>query len=341
MMVSIKDIAKAASVSHSTVSRALSDSPLISAETKARIRQLAQQMGYSPDYRARSLVKGRTQTVGVVVTTITDPFIAEVVQGIEDTAQQYGYTVILCNSQSDPEREVGAVDMLQSKRVDGLIVTSSRVGALYGEQLDRTGVPIVLVNNHNAQSGPYTFSVGVDNEHGGRMATDHLIQEGHRRIAYITGPNNHSDDLDRLSGYRQALYAAGIPYDLDLVVSGTGRVEGGRRALQVMRALEPLPTAAFCYNDMTAVGLIQAVRSMGLSVPVDLAVVGFDDVLFASVVEPLLTTIAQPKALMGQKAMEMVLTLLEVREPETEVLENTVLQGELVVRDSSVLRGRT
>ena len=129
--VSIKDIAKAANVSHSTVSRALSDSPLVSNETKERIQRLAREMGYSPDAQARSLVMGRTQTVGVVVTTITDPFIAEIVQAIENTAQEYGYSVILASSNAEPEREIAAVEMLQSQRVDAVLVTSSRVGALY------------------------------------------------------------------------------------------------------------------------------------------------------------------------------------------------------------------
>src|SRR5512136_504650 len=140
MRVSIKDIARAAGVSHPTVSRALSDSPLISEETKARIQRLAQEMGYSPNALARGLVPGQTYSVGVVVTTIADPFVAEVVQGIEATAHDHGYTVILCNSESVPEREIASVEMLRSKRVDGVIVTASRIGALYLEYLEQIGV---------------------------------------------------------------------------------------------------------------------------------------------------------------------------------------------------------
>jgi len=202
MRVSIKNIAKAAGVSHSTVSRALTDSPLVKAETKARIQRLAQEMGYTPDAIARSLVTQQTRTVGVVVTTITDPFIAEVVQGIEDTAHENDYAVILSSSAAEPDREIAAVEMLRAKRVDSVIVTSSRVGALYLEHLERIGVPVVLVNNHNEQSGRYTFSVSVDNQHGGYLATHHLIERGHRRIGYVTGPADHSDDAERLAGYR-------------------------------------------------------------------------------------------------------------------------------------------
>jgi DNA-binding LacI/PurR family transcriptional regulator len=336
MRVSIKDIAQAAGVSHSTVSRALSDSPLVSDETKARVQHLAQEMGYSPNTLARSLVTRQTHTVGVVVTTIADPFIAEVVQGIEATAHDHGYTVVLCNSGAEPEREIAAVEMLGSKRVDGVIVTSSRVGALYLEHLERIGVPIVLINNHNEQSGRYTFTVTVDNQHGGCLATDHLIQLGHQRIAYVTAPADHSSDLDRMAGYRQALVDSGIEPDPDLIVPGNGRADGGERALETLMALDVLPGAVFCYNDMTAIGLINAARGAGLAVPSDIAVAGFDDIPFATYCCPPLTTIAQPKVEMGQLAMKMALSLMTIEEgDEREELSNIVVQGKLIVRAST------
>jgi DNA-binding LacI/PurR family transcriptional regulator len=338
MRVSIKDIAKAAGVSHSTVSRALSDSPLVSDETKARIQRLADEMGYSPDSLARSLVTRQTYTVGVVVTTIADPFIAQVVQGIEATAQDHGYTVILCNSGAVPEREIAAVETLRSKRVDGVIVTSSRIGALYLEHLERIGVPIVLINNHNEGSGRYTFTVTVDNKHGGRLATQHLIDLGHRRIAYVTAPADHSSDADRMTGYRQALSQAELELNPAWILPGNGRADGGERALEALRGLEALPSAVFCYNDMTAVGLVTAARRVGLSVPRDLAVVGFDDIPFATYCHPPLTTIAQPKIEMGQLAMRMALSLLSIGDESTdeEELSNIVVQGKLIVRASTL-----
>jgi DNA-binding LacI/PurR family transcriptional regulator len=332
MRVSIKDIAKAAGVSHSTVSRALSDSPLVSTQTKERIQLLAQEMGYSPDAQARSLVMGKTQTIGVVVTTLTDPFIAEVVQSIQNTAHRHGYTVILASSNAEPEREIAAVEMLQSKRVGGLIVTSSRVGALYLEHLERIGVPIVLINNHNEHSGRYTYTVSVDNRQGGYAATMHLIQLQHRRIAYIARPADLSSNLERLDGYRQALAEAGIPFDPALVVPGSGQVEGGERALHALTALEEPPTAVFCYNDLTAIGLLRAAREIGLAVPGDLAVVGFDDIPFARYVHPALTTVAQPTAEMGRQAMQMTLALMQAQD---EQFSNIVLAGQLIIRKSS------
>ncbi len=337
--VSIKDIARVADVSHSTVSRALSDSPLVSPETKERIQRLAREMGYSPDAQARSLVMGRTHTLGVVVTAITDPFIAEIVQAVERTAHDHDFSVILASSSAEPERELAAVEMLQSKRVDGVIVTSSRVGALYQEHLDRLGVPVVLINSHSQQSGAYTFSVSVDNRHGGCLATEHLVQAGHRRIAYVTGPANHSDDLERLAGYRQALLDAGIALDPALVIAGTGQCGGGERALPLLRALEQPPTAVFCYNDMTAIGLLRAARRACLSLPGELAVVGFDDIPFASYLHPSLTTVAQPKSEMGRWAVEMVLGLLSGAERDGS-FENLVVHGRLIARESSERQSR-
>jgi DNA-binding LacI/PurR family transcriptional regulator len=334
MRVSIKDIAKAAGVSHSTVSRALSDSPLVKAETKARIQRLAQEMGYTPDAIARSLVTQKTRTVGVVVTTITDPFVAEVVQGVEDAAQENDYSVILASSASQPKRELAAVEMLRAKRVDSLIVTSSRVGALYLEHLERLSVPVVLVNNHNRQSGRYTFSVSVDNQHGGYLATRHLIERGHRRIAYVSGPADHSDDAERLAGCRQALGEVGIAFDPTLVVPGNGRLDGGERALRTLAGLAEPVTAVFCYNDMTAIGLISAAWKAGISVPEHLAVVGFDDVPLAAHTYPPLTTIAQPQRDMGRQAMDMALALMTAGDSTTP-FSDVVVKGKLVVRGSS------
>ena len=333
--VSIKDIADAAGVSHSTVSRALSDSPLVKAETKTRIQHLAREMGYSPDARARSLVMGQTRTVGVVVTTITDPFAAEVVQGIESTAHDQGYNVLLCSSNAEPEREIAAVEMLRSRRVDGVIVTSSRVGALYLDHLERFGVPIVLINNHSEDSGRYTYSVSVDNQHGGHRATAHLIQMGHRRIAYISRPSDFKSNQERQAGYCQALAEADIPCDPTLVVPGTGRTGGGERALPTLMGLDEPPTAVFCYNDMTAIGLLRAARETGLTIPEDLAVVGFDDILLASYVSPSLTTIAQSKAEMGQLAMHMALDLMQTTNPAAEGISDIVVKGKLIKRESS------
>jgi DNA-binding LacI/PurR family transcriptional regulator len=262
--------------------------------------------------------------------------VAEIVQGIEATAHDHGYTVILCNSGAVPEREIAAVEMLSSKRVDGVIVTASRIGTLYLDHLERIGVPVVLINNHAEQSGRYTFTVSVDNVHGGRLAAGHLVQLGHRRIAYVAGPANSSSDLDRLAGYRQALVEAGIEPDPALVVAGNGRADGGERALEPLLSTDKPPTAVFCYNDLTAIGLVHAAQQRGLSIPGDLAVVGFDDILFAAYFCPPLTTVAQPRIEMGQQAMHMMLSLIKPAKDGAGEPADIVVQGKLIVRASTV-----
>ena len=335
MPVSIKDIAQAANVTPGTVSRALRDSPRVNPETKRRIQQIADQMGYSPDAQARSLVEGRTRTIGVVVTTMTDPFIGGIVQAIETTAQNHGYSLILASSNDSSEREIAAAETLHSKRVDGVIVTSSRVGALHQGRLERLSVPVVLINSLVQHRGRYTFSIGVDNRPGGFQATEHLLQLGHRRIAYVAAPDDRSDSVERLAGYHDALDKAGIDPDPSLLVRGTGRPGGGERALTALQALAERPTAVFCYNDMTAIGLIHAAHAMGLSLPQDLAVVGFDDIVFAPYVYPPLTTVAQPVAELGQGAMEMVVSLLPEGSLDPATSIDRTLPGRLVVRASS------
>ncbi len=335
MPVSIKDIAQAANVTPGTVSRALRDSPRVNPDTKERIQRLADEMGYTPDAQARSLVIGRTQTIGIVVTTLTDPFIGTMVQTIESAAFEQGYTVILTSSNDIPEREIEAVQMLQSRRVDGVIVTSSRVGSLYQEHLDRLRVPVVLINSLVHHSGGHTYSIGVDNLHGGYLATSHLLQRGHRCIAYVSAPADRSDNAERQRGYRDALAEAGVEADPALILQGTGRAGGGQRALPQLLSLDPAPTAAFCYNDVTAIGLITAARESGLSIPQDLAIVGFDDIAFAQFVHPALTTIAQPVHRLGRGAVEMVLALLPDDDRSERTVTDAQVRGRLVVRASS------
>jgi DNA-binding LacI/PurR family transcriptional regulator len=335
MNVSIKDIAQAAGVSHSTVSRALADSPLISAAARLRIQALAGQMGYVPNAGARGLVLGRTMTIGVVVTTIADPFVAEVVQGIESTAHAHGYSVILTSSDNDPEREAQSVEMLRARRADAVIVASSRIGDLYQDDLQETGVPVVLINSHNDQGSAQVVSISVDNRHGGTVATQHLLELGHRRIAYIAGLPGHSDDGLRCTGYQEALRDAGVAFDEQFIIAGDGRANGGERALASLLALRPRPTAAFCYNDMTAIGLLAAAQRAKLDIPRRLAVVGFDDIPFAALLHPALTTVAQPKHELGRRAVERALALLA---GDGEQPDHLSLQGQLIVRESSGAR---
>ncbi len=328
MPVTIKDIARAAGVSHSTVSRALRDSPLISAGAKERIRHLAEAMGYTPNAIGRGLVTRRSGTIGLVVTTIADPFIAAVVQGIEETALGCGYNTILCNSNSEPERELKTVRALREKRVDAIIVTSSRLGSLYLGHLREVGVPIVLINNQ--RGGDYTHSVLIDDRLGGELAGRYLASLGHREIAYIAGPPWAWASGLRLAGCRKALAERGIALGPERVLAGNGRADGGVEAARALLNRRSGVSALFCYNDMTAVGVLAALQRAGCRVPEDISVIGYDDVPIAEYLQPPLTTIAQPKYALGQRAMEMALALI----PDEPGVRDVVLEPKLVERES-------
>lgn len=330
---SIKDIARLAGVSHSTVSRALRNLPLIGAETAGRIRRIAEESGYRPSAAARSLVTSRSATIGVVATHISDPFAAEVVGGIEDAANEHDYSVILANSNADPQREVKVVRSFEERRVDGIIVTSSRVGAVYAEMLSRARVPIVLLNNQHPSE--FLHSVTIDNPAASRRATAHLVELGHRRIAYIGDRFGCQSDTERFGGYRAALDAAYVPFEPHYVVHGNGRPEGGAEAIEALLALEPPPTAVFCYNDMTALGALHTIRARGLRTPGDISVVGFDDLFVARYASPPLTTIRQPMREMGRLALETLIQLIGggAAQPHLRV------PGELIVRESTAPPG--
>ncbi len=329
MAVSIKDIARIARVSHSTVSRALRNSPLISPDTAQRIRQIAHESGYTASAVARSLVTRKTHAIGVVVTSIADPFNGEVVAGIEEVANQYGYSVLLATSQADPQREVAVVRSFQERRIDGILVASSRVGALYMPLLSEMKIPIVLLNNQHPSE--FVHSVTIDNRDGGYRATRHLIELGHRKIAYLGDQFGLQSDAERYAAYRSALADAGIKFREEFAVQGDGKPEGALQAAMGLLSSKERPTAIFCYNDMSALGVLQAAANSHLDVPRDLSVVGFDDLFFTPALRPPLTTIRQPKKEIGARATELLLKLL--RGDETE--KTITICGELVVRGST------
>jgi DNA-binding LacI/PurR family transcriptional regulator len=216
--------------------------------------------------------------------------------------------------------------------VDAIIVTSSRVGSLYVPLLEELGVPIVLINNQH--EGAYVYSVRIDNLAGGWLAGDYLLSLGHRHIAYVAGPAGAHSSMERLEGCRSALQERGLDIPDQWTVSGDGWIEGGRTAISTLLQHSPRPTAIFCYNDMTAIGALQAVKSAGLHVPADISLVGYDDIAFAAFVDPPLTTIAQDKYTLGQRAMDLALNLLNQREEAGD----TVLTPYLVERASCVER---
>jgi DNA-binding LacI/PurR family transcriptional regulator len=329
MAVSIKDIARLAGVSHSTVSRALRNSPLIPAQTAQRIQEIAKDAGYAASAVARSLVTRKTEAIGVVVTSIADPFNGEVVAGIEEMANEHGYSVILATSQADPEREITVVRSFQERRVDGILVASSRVGALYMPLLSELKIPIVLLNNQHPSE--FVHSVTIDNAGGAFQATRHLIELGHERIGYVGDQFGLQSDAERYAGYVNALSEAGLHAPREFVARGDGKPEGAMDAIKLLLARRDRPTALFCYNDMSALGVLQEAERRRLSVPSDLSVVGFDDIFFAGLLHPPLTTVRQPKKQIGRRAMELLLAVL--RNESTE--KTVVIKGELVIRGST------
>ena len=324
--VSIKDIARAAGVSPSTVSRALSNHPRISEETAARIRRLAKELGYTPSLPARSLLTHHTATIGLVITYASDPFLGRLVHGVEDAARGNGYSVYLISSHRDTDREQDILHSLHERRVTGIIVTGSRIDAGYLQLSERFPVPVVLINCPD-----YPFSVSTDNLRGAYQAAEHLVDLGHRRIAYVANPHSRGTDLDRLAGYKMALADHGIPTDEWLTVEGDGTLQGGVLAVQQLLALSQPPTAIFCFNDMTAMGVIHALSRAKRKVPPDCSVIGFDDLELAAFYCPPLTTVRQPTYRLGQRAMRILQELIQGRrEVQTEVLP-----AELVVRETT------
>jgi DNA-binding LacI/PurR family transcriptional regulator len=327
--VSIKDLAQLANVSQSTVSRALRNSHLVNPGTAEKIQQLARESGYRASLVARSLVTRETKAIGCVVSSITDPFVAQVISGVYEAATQNGYAVLFANSNTDPEREIEAVLSFQDRRVDGILVVASRVGDRYGAHLASMRLPIVLINNQH--SATHIHSLMIDNVAAAREATRHLADAGHRRIAYIGSTGGQFSDEERLQGYRSVMDEFGVAADPDLIVYGEGTPSGGERAMNQLLALKQRPTAVFCYDDLLALGAYQAIHAAGLAIPKDMSVVGFDDVFFAAYAVPPLTTMRQPMLSMGKGAMELLVNLCCGRE----ISEQVQVKAELIARSST------
>jgi DNA-binding LacI/PurR family transcriptional regulator len=333
--VSIQDIAQAAKVSHATVSRALRDSPLISVEVRENIHRLAAEMGYTPNAVAQSLKGQRTNTIGLIVTSIADPFYGRLVRGVDEVARQSDVDLFLGVSYDSAEEEMAVIESFQRRRVEGIITASSRLTGEHFEKLARVGWPIVLINRQAEGTHPGFRSVQVDSQGGGRDAVEHLLALGHTAIAYLGATNRPTSNRQRMAGYLEALDRAGIAIQDGWVQqappdrrSYSDDVEDGERLM--VEALRSGITAAFCYNDMHAVGALLACRKLGIRVPDQVSVVGFDGVDLARYVTPPLTTVHQPKLRLGQLAAEMLLQLMQ-----DEPVEDVIVSGELVPRCSS------
>ncbi|MHB0923638.1 MAG: LacI family DNA-binding transcriptional regulator [Bellilinea sp.] len=335
MTTTIKDIARRTGVSHSTVSRALRGDPLISEETAERIRQAAQEMTYTPSAAARSLKTNRSLVLGVIVSSIDDPFFSEIVFGIEDIAQQAGYRLFIAASQHDASREQKIVQALMEHRADGVIICSSSYSAEQGRQLFENGFPIVVVNHQGAEN--FNYSIFHDDMDGSRQITRHLIDQGHHKIAYLGNSLSGRTTLDRLSGYQAELEAAQIPIPTGYIhhVAGSDPLVGQESLTHFINLPQP-PTAIVCFNDMLAIGVLKGCREAGILVPDDLSVTGFDNITFSAYTCPALTTFDQPKQSIGSEAARLMLELLSSEIPvETFQPKEIILKGNLLIRHST------
>lgn len=332
--VSLQDIARRAGVSHSTVSRALRDDSLISPKVREEIKQLAREMSYVPNGIAQSLQNQRTNTIGVVVTSIADPFWAEVVEGIEQIARAAGLSVLLSASHRDCEQEIAAIDNFHRRRVDGILVADSRISKQHTKQIAQIAVPTVLINSQTEDQVEMFHSVAIDDRLGARLAVEHLVSLGHTSIGYIGVGDQSRSNQQRLEGYRIALTEARLPQITDWVAinhkdyTRTNDVATGQQMLS--KLFTAGVTGIFCYNDMVAVGALLACQELGISVPRDLSLVGFDGIALTRYVTPPLTTVHQPMLEIGCYAAQMLLDLLQKKS-----VESRVLSPFLIKRDSS------
>ena len=328
--VTMADVAREAGVSLMTVSRVINNKGDVSPTTRQRVQAVIERLDYRPSGVARGLVTKHTGTIGLVVPDNANPFFSEVARGVEQQAYVEGYNVFLCNTNEDPQREVAVLQSLEEKRVDGVVLCSSR---LDGSELQAALVhhpAVVLINRQLEDNGVST--VFVDDEAGGQAATQHLLQAGHRAIGLLAGPTTSYSGRQRTKGYRAALAAAGLSYNPNWTWHCSPVVQGGLETALELLTAHPKLTALFCFNDLVAVGVLQACVELGLQVPDDLAIVGFDDIPLAALVTPSLTTCRVSRYELGVQAMQLLLDRIGGC---LDRCEEIILQPELVIRASA------
>ena len=331
----IKDIAELAGVSATAVSMALKGHPRISERTRERIMAIAKELHYRPNYAARSLIGGQSHTIGFVITSIVNPFYPELAKGIEDKAMESGYNIILCSTNYDPRLQDYFIDILRSKGVDGIIFSSVGVNDPHVRRLVDEQFPFVLVNRRvldPALDDKIDYVV-LDNFAGGYMAADHLLDLGHRRIAVIAGSFSASTARERIEGTRKALADRDLTLDPELIAECDFSKDKAYEATGRLLSLKAPPTAIFAQNDFMALGVREAVLERGLSIPSDVALVGFDDIEAASIKGVEITTVNQKKYEMGALAVEILTGKIEHRENGAPA-KHVVLKPEIIIRKS-------
>lgn len=325
----ITDVARAAGVSIATVSRVINNAPhAVGQSTRRRVLRAIRDLDFRPNALARNLQRKRTQSLGLIIPDISNPYYAEIARGIEDVASQHGYTLFTCNTDRKVEKMSHYVATLREKQVDGIIIGG---GGTWGRQhfaaLRDRGVKAVLIGRY----GVNLPAIRVDNVKGAWEAATHLLQLGHRRIAVLAGPKSSTTTADRLAGYRKAFAEHGLRLPADWCLYGDLRPESGLRATEHLLAARRRPTGILAINDQMAIGAMRALLRRGVEVPQQVSVVGFDNIALASFVTPALTTMALPLYRMGAAATEIMLRLLA----GAAQVEEVWFTPELVVRESS------
>ena len=303
-MATIVDVAGRARVSVSTVSHVVNGTRFVSEDTRARVEAAIEALGYRPNGLARSLRRGRSHTLGLVLPDSANPYFAEIGRELETRAFEAGFSVVLCNSENDREKERLYVNVLVRNQVDGILLVSTGDRTDYFQSLLREKLPVVMLDREAARPG--LDCVIADNFKGGWTATRHLVALGHRRIGCVGGPPRVSSSTQRLAGYRKALQEAGLPVDEELIRQGDFHPESGWAAARKLLTLPRPPTAVFACNDLMAMGVLRAANELGRSVPRELAVVGYDDIELSRYTIPPLTTVAQPKREMAREALRLM-----------------------------------
>lgn len=339
MNVTIKDIARAAGVSHPTVSRALNNHPAISEATRERIIELAQQMGYVPNAAARGLKTNRTRALGVILRQVDDPFWSEVLDGVDSVLHPAGYSLFIASTHMEKQREKEVVNAMVQRGVDGVILLAPQFGEDQSRILNTYDLPMVMVNNEGA--GECQYIIYNDDVHGAGQITKHLIDLGHTRLAYLGNRNGGFTNRNRLAGFQAELQAAKLPIDKRFIYhTKAGNPLGGREGAEYLLALHEKPSAIVCYNDFLAAGVYNYLYERGLSIPRDISVAGFDNISISAFLTPPLTTLHQYKFELGEGAARMMLEVLSNRQRGDQAPsppKKVSLKGILQVRASTTL----
>ena len=334
MTVTISDIARIADVSKATVSAVLIDRPGISRETRERVREIVKRLNYRPNQVARSLSNRETQSIGLIVKEIDNPYFTKIMKGVVDACSGHGYTMLLGSSELSPEKEIASVESLLHQRVDGLIISPLQgvnFDFAYLAELVRDRIPLVMLEEvRNFQ----TNVVDVESREAAMKAVRHLIATGHERIVYFAGPEMSHHNRERIEGFRSAYVEHGFPSRLeDIVPAGSTLAAGYAAGKRVFAGPGDRPTAVFCFNDLVAIGLMNALLEVGIRVPEDVSIIGFDDNPFCELVRVPLTTIHVPAYEMGVKAAELLIEQIGCK--DTPMKRKVTLEARLVLREST------